>query len=203
METSKPEDAFHPSVIARKRLGSNARFDVYFDEMHCPGEPETRDYLVVVPKVRRDDQVTGVVVLPLCDGKIGLVRAYRHAVGGESWEVPRGFIDEHESSQASALREMEEETGLSCRADQIWFLGQITPDAGILAARLHLFAATQCIRRRPFRVNEMGHRDFRLFDRDAVEAMMQRSEIQDAYTIIAYSRYKAIAEGSGRQTCRS
>ena len=134
--------------------------------------------------------MTGVAILPVVDGNIGLLRVYRHAIRGDSWEIPRGFMEEGESDLTSALRELAEETGLACGRDQIKSLGLITPDAGVLAARVHVYAALHCIRIRPYAPREFGHREFRLFSSVALDELMIRSEIQDPCTLIA--RYKLL-----------
>ena len=134
-----PANVFKSAVfrVRRKLVCENSRFSVFFDELTYRGQPSAPDYLVVAPKQIVGNLVTGVSVLPICDGKIGLIRAYRHAIQGDSWEIPRGFVEEGKSDVTSALRELEEETGLACEAGEIKFLGYVTPEAGILAARLH------------------------------------------------------------------
>ena len=81
-----------------------------------------------------------------------------------------------------------EETGLTCDPDQFRSLGLITPDAGVLAARVHVYAALRCIRIRPYAPREFGHREFCLFSSVALDELINRSEIQDPCTLIA--RYK-------------
>ena len=176
-------------VRAKRRLAcENSRFSVYFDDLTCNGELYARDYLVVAPKQVSGNLVTGVAILPICEGKIGLLKVYRHAVQSDSWEIPRGFIEDGESDLTSAARELEEETGLACEHDQIKSLGFVTPDAGILAARVHIYAALNCIRVRPYAPREFGHREFCVFSSVALDELMIRSEIQDPCTLIA--RYK-------------
>jgi 8-oxo-dGTP pyrophosphatase MutT (NUDIX family) len=90
----------------------------------------------------------------------------------------------------SVLRELEEETGLSCDRNEIKSLGFVTPDAGILAARVHIHAALRCMRTKPYIPIEFGHQEFRIFSRDDIESLIARSEIQDPCILIA--RYKFV-----------
>lgn len=176
-------------ILAKRRLAcENSRFWIFLDDLEVPGCSDVTDYLVVAPKHAASDLVTGVAILPVADGKFGLLKVYRHAIRGDSWEIPRGFIENGESDLTSAARELEEETGLVCAHDQIKSLGFITPDAGILAARVHVYAALRCIRIRPYVPREFGHREFCLFSSVAFDQLTIRSEIQDPYTLIA--RYK-------------
>jgi ADP-ribose pyrophosphatase len=178
-----------PVLTKRTLACENSRFFVFFDELKSKDQSSVPDYLVVAPKNVGVNLVTGVAVLPICDGKIGLIRAYRHAIQDYSWEIPRGFVEEGESDPASALRELEEETGLSCDSLELRSLGFITPDAGILAARVHVHVALRCIRIRPYTAVELGHREFRLFDSSEIGNRMSRSEIQDPCTMFAYYRF--------------
>ena len=180
-------------LVKRKLVCQNSRFSVFFDELECQGQPNAPDYLVVAPKRFTDNLVTGVAVLPICDGKIGLIKAFRHAIQGDSWEIPRGFIEEGETAPISALRELEEETGLYCDPREIKLLGFVTPDAGILAARVEVYVAMSCKRIRMYAPAELGHRAFHLFDNADIGDLISRSEIQDPCTLIAYYRYIALS----------
>ena len=192
----KSKDVASPLTIKRKLGCENSRFSVYLDEVAFPGQDSARDYLVVAPKQKSHNGVTGVAVLPIADGRMGLIQICRHAIEGESWEIPRGFVEQGETSVASAVRELEEETGLSCSPFEIQSLGFITPDAGVLAARVQLFVAPSCFRREAYRPVELGHRQFSLFDLATVGEMIAQSVIQDPCTLIAYYKYAGTRIGS-------
>ena len=50
--------------------------------------------------------------MPFLDREnVVLLRQFRHAAGGEIWEVPAGKLDRGEDPAACAARELEEETG--------------------------------------------------------------------------------------------
>ena len=171
---------------AKRRLAcENSRFAVYFDDLTGKGKHYAKDYLVVAPKQVSGNLVTGVAILPVCRGKIGLLKIYRHAVQNDSWEIPRGFVEEGEADVVSALRELEEETGLTCARSEIKSLGFVTPDAGILAARVHVYAALNCSRIRPYAPKEFGHQQFRVFSSRAIDDLINGSKIQDPCTIVA------------------
>jgi ADP-ribose diphosphatase len=179
----------HPEQEARTLACENSQFHIFFDELSLKGRTTITDYLVVAPKRVAADLVTGVAILPVFEGKIGLLWIYRHPIGRYAWEIPRGFIDPQEVSATAASRELKEETGLDCKPEAIRSLGFITPDAGILAARVQLFAATQCEKERDFAPAEIGHRELRFFNMEQVEKMILVSELQDPSTIIAFFLY--------------
>ncbi len=63
-----------------------------------------------------DSAAEGVVIYPVLredPEKIVLVRQYRYPLGDHLYELPAGLIDEGETPDAAAVREMKEETGLS------------------------------------------------------------------------------------------
>ena len=54
-----------------------------------------------------------VVIIPVAeDGRVILVRQYRHAVGRSLWELPAGSLKPREDPEAAAIRECHEEVGL-------------------------------------------------------------------------------------------
>lgn len=179
-----------PVRLIRRRLGcANRVFEVFLDEIEGPGGETVTDFVVLSPRQRAENQVTGVAILPILDGNPGLLRVYRHPVGIHAWEVPRGFVDAGEQAAASALRELEEETGLQCDAGDVLDLGTVLPEPGILAARTRLFAATRCRRTGPYRASEMGHRELRFFSVEELHEMAQQGLIEDATTLVACYRY--------------
>lgn len=89
-------DSLRP-VLGERTLGcENTRFRVFLDQLLCDGQPYVGDYLVVEPKRMVANLVSGGVVLPVCEGQVGLIKVYRHPIRAYSWEVPRGFLDEGE-----------------------------------------------------------------------------------------------------------
>lgn len=73
------------------------------------------------------------------DGRLALVRQYRHAARRALLEVPAGRLEPGEDPLAAAQRELEEETGL--RARRWRRLQSFYPAPGFCTERLHLFLA--------------------------------------------------------------
>lgn len=79
-----------------------------------------------------------VVVLAVTqDGRIPLVRQYRPAIEDFTVELPGGIIDTAEGAEATAVRELLEETGF--RARSVYPLGSKTNDAGRLGNRVYSY----------------------------------------------------------------
>lgn len=79
---------------------------VMFDRVLLPdGLIHNREYV-------RHPGAVGIVPVTE-DMKALLVKQYRHATNAELWEIPAGKLDAGESPQGCAMRELEEETGLT------------------------------------------------------------------------------------------
>jgi 8-oxo-dGTP pyrophosphatase MutT (NUDIX family) len=74
------------------------------------------------------------VIAVSCDGKLPLVRQFRPAIERWTLEFPGGLLDEGETPERCALRELSEEVGL--QAGQAISLGELLPDSGRLGNRL-------------------------------------------------------------------
>lgn len=179
-------------VIARRLTCENSKFFVYFDHVKDSAGSEVRDYLVVAPKVAGKNLVTGVAILPIANDRVGLIRMYRPAIRAYSWEIPHGFVEEGESDHLSALRELLEETGLGVEPRWLSSLGYITPDAGILAARVHLYIAEN-VSMQSKAQKELGLAELSFFSVDRFEEMLMSSEVEDTFTIAAWCKYKLMA----------
>jgi 8-oxo-dGTP pyrophosphatase MutT (NUDIX family) len=73
------------------------------------------------------------------DGRVVLVRQYRHGAQRVTLEIPGGLVDPGEEPAAAALRECLEETGY--RAHEAEVLGVVNPNPALFANRLHSFFA--------------------------------------------------------------
>ena len=180
-------------LVKRTLTNENRMWRVYADHIRGSDGTEVEDYLVIAPKSARDDLIGGVTVLPIQDGKLVLLRSYRHAVERFEWEAPRGFVDLGEEPAIAALRELEEEAGLLCVAENLRSLGALAPEAGTIRARVALFAALDCKPGGTIDGSELGLGRPHSFTVGEVEAMLSRFEIDDATTLAAIHGYLRLA----------
>jgi ADP-ribose pyrophosphatase len=73
------------------------------------------------------------------DRLIALVRQYRPCVEDFTWEFPAGTLEDGETAEDAARRELREETGL--QAESLVNLGCFYPDTGRLQISSHAFFA--------------------------------------------------------------
>lgn len=119
-----------PNITDRAVAFSTPWFDVL--AKHVDGD-QVPHYTVKPP-----DYVT--VVASDLDGRVLLVKQYRPVMEAYTIELPSGLVDPGETPEASARRELLEETGHE--AGDLELLGTLAPDVGRLGNRMHCFAAS-------------------------------------------------------------
>jgi len=91
-------------VLKSETLYQGRVFGLRRDTVIEPGGVQVERDVVVHPG--------SVVVLPIfTDGRILLIRQYRHSVGEFLWELVAGRKEQGETPSAAARRELAEETG--------------------------------------------------------------------------------------------
>jgi 8-oxo-dGTP pyrophosphatase MutT (NUDIX family) len=99
-----------PRLRKWRILSSDYRIETKFlrlrsDRVELPSGVVVEDYFV------RESRGFCVVFAMTPDDEILLVRQYKHGIGEVVTELPAGMIDEDESPEACAVRELVEETG--------------------------------------------------------------------------------------------
>jgi len=177
-------------LVARRRLCRNEVFEVFLDEIADQHGRRVSDYLSVVPLRRDADGVSGVAVLPVRDGKFGLLRAFRHPLGVAAWEIPRGFIDDDERPAVAALRELKEETGYQAAERDLLDLGSIAPVPAVIRARVRLFAALRSGRTGEGADPDPGQGRLEFFEPNVAFEMAAKGEIEEPCTLVAMYRLR-------------
>lgn len=172
----------------RRTLGGNGKWTVHLDDITDAADRRVADFMVLSPAVPRDGLLTGAVVVPVIDGRIGLLRNSRHPVGGQCWEIVKGFIDDGETPAEAALREVQEETGHVCAASDLVPLGTFLPEAAVMAVRGALFLARDCRPSGARDEGELGLGRLTLFTPAEIERMLMSSAIEDSGSAIGLFR---------------
>lgn len=128
-----------------------------------------------------------IVALPK-PGSVVLVGQYRYPLGRVLWEVPAGSMDEGESIEVAAARELREETGY--RAEHLRRLWSAYSAPGFCNELLHFVVAEDLTLGVPDPdVDE--EIEVRTFGVEQAWAMVERDELQDAKTQIALAALRA------------
>jgi len=114
-----------------RRIHRGAQFEMVTEPVRLPNGRQ-----VELDLVRHPGAAAIVPFLP--DGRVLMIRQYRHATGCEILEIPAGKLDPGEAPEVCAARELIEETGY--RAGRIEKLGAIWPSPGMTDEIIHLFA---------------------------------------------------------------
>jgi ADP-ribose pyrophosphatase len=116
------------------------------------------------------------------EGRVALVRQYRHPVAEAVWELPAGRVDAGETPEEGARRELEEEAGL--RAGRLQRIAFFYTTPGICDERMHVFRATE-LALVPARPEEDERIELRWFTPAEIDAMVESGEIREGKTLVA------------------
>src|SRR6202790_1697341 len=166
-------------IIRSKMIYSGPVFGIRRDELIEPGGVRTTREIIT--------HSGSVVVLPvLPDGRVLLVRQYRHAARQFLWELVAGRIDEGESPRKAAVRELIEETGY--RAKRLRVFMDFFPTPGFLEEKMFILLAEDL--REGIAQPEKDERiENRAYDRKELEQMIQKRIIRDGKTIAGLLYY--------------
>jgi ADP-ribose pyrophosphatase len=120
-------------LLESRRAYAGRIIDVQVDRVRLPNGNVCELELIRHPGAAAVVPVDG-------DGRVVLVRQYRHAASGWLLEVPAGKLDGDEPPEACAAREVEEETGLKPR--RLEPLGWIWTTPGFTDEKIWLYLAT-------------------------------------------------------------
>jgi ADP-ribose pyrophosphatase len=120
------------------------------------------------------------------DGRLVLVRQYRHGIDDLTLETAGGIVDEGETAQLSARRELREETGYGSR--ELESLGWVHPNPAMQNNRCHLFLARNAEAAGPPAPDEDEHTEPVLLDLDEVRRAIDDGLITHSLSIVTLER---------------
>ena len=115
------------------------------------------------------------------DPQVLLLRQYRYAADGYLYEIPAGRLDEGESPEECAGRELKEETG--CTAQSLQRLTTIFTTPGFIDERIHLFLAEGLAQGESNREKD-EFAEVVAMPLSRALAMIEQGEISDGKTIV-------------------
>jgi ADP-ribose pyrophosphatase len=171
-----PRKATEPiaKILHSNEIYKGPVFGVRRDEVLEPGGLRTIREVITHPG--------SVVVLPvLPDGRILLVRQYRHATRQYLWELVAGRIDAGENVREAAARELIEETGYRVFLD-------VFPTPGFLEERMYILLAEK-LTAGEAQPEEDEKITTKAFAPAALESMIRRNVLRDAKSIAGLLYY--------------
>lgn len=153
---------------------------------------ETPYFRVVQSRVRRPDgsdvdyhtidfpRAAVAIALRDDEGRVLLVRQQRFIVDRDVWALPSGGIENGESFEDAAIRELEEETGMRARA--VNHLISFYPSYGVSNQVFHCVVANQAEERCRPDGNEVEDKAW--FSLTQIQAMIAKGEIPDGFSLV-------------------
>ena len=169
-------------LLKSETLYEGKVFQLQRDTVVEPGGAQVERDIVVHPG--------SVVVMPVFnDGRILLIRQYRHSVGEFLWELVAGRKEPDETPGAAARRELVEETGY--RANRLRKLMRVVPTPGFVNEWMWIFAA-EGLTAGEAQPEEDEKITPRIFTLKQAEKMIESGTLRDAKSIcgiLYYSRF--------------
>jgi len=162
-------------TLEHRRVFDGRIFGVDVDEVEEPGG--VRGLREVVR------HAGSVAALPVHeDGRVVLVRQYRYTVDEDVWELPAGRLDDGESPEEGARRELEEEVGL--RAGVLEPISVFYTTPGFCDETMHLFRAAT-LSSVPPRPEEDERIEVGTFTLAEAREMIRRGSVREGKTLVA------------------
>lgn len=182
-----PKKSATAKILSSQTIYNGKIFGIRRDEVIEPGGVRATREVITHPG--------SVVILPvLPDGKILLIRQYRHATRQFLWELVAGRIDAGENPRKAAARELIEETGYRAKSFKIFL--DVFPTPGFLEERMYILLAKGLTagEAHPEADEKITSREY---SQKELEQMMQRGKLRDAKTIAGLLYYfRFLSRGS-------
>ena len=166
-------------TLRENKLYEGRIISLYVDDVLLPnGEKGSREYV---------SHRGGAAILPVDeDGNVYLVRQFRYPYREEILEIPAGKLEKGEEFYSTAVRELEEETGM--KASKMTFLGVLYPTPGYTNEHLYVYLATELTKGKAH-LDEDEFVGIVKMPFDEVCEMVRNNRIKDAKTCYAVLRY--------------
>lgn len=112
------------------------------------------------------------------DGKVVMVKQYRHPIAEVIYETPGGFVDEGESMTEGMKRELLEETGYAFSGME--YLGRVAANPGVLNNYTELFIATCGTKIATQQLDHNEEIEIVLFTLEEIIEMLKKNEIKQS-----------------------
>ena len=164
-----------PKRLARTVIYENPWVNLYVDKVIFPDGRliEKHHY------IHYDNQSVGIVIENDKD-EVLLIQSYRYVTNSIEWEIPAGRIEEGESSQEAAKREVIEETGYTVTEPQLIYTFNPSNGMSDLVFNIVKCKAISCVEE--FDKNEV--KELRWVPFSNIKKMISRNQIKCGPSLI-------------------
>lgn len=128
-----------------------------------------------------------VNIIPMTsDNQILLIEQYRHGIEEVTLEIPGGMVDEDESAEEAAVRELLEETGYAPR--EVVALGKSRPNPAIQDNWVHHFLALDIELKQEPEFDTTEHAVIRFVSLDEISTLIQSDVITHSLVVAGFHR---------------
>jgi 8-oxo-dGTP pyrophosphatase MutT (NUDIX family) len=169
----------HPwTRVGTRTLNENPVFTLRTHAARNPVSGTCRDFYVL----EAGDWVNVVPLTP--DGRMILVRQYRHGTDEVTLEIPGGMVEPGQTPEEAARRELAEETG--CEPHGLVFLGRVRPNPAIQNNWRHTFLALGTVPAGPPRPDEDELLDVVVVPQDEIPRLVAEGAIHHTVVLAAF-----------------
>lgn len=142
-------------------------------------ENTEKDYTVI-------DTYNWVNILPVTeDGRVILIKQYRHGTREDIIEIPGGVVEGKDiSPEMAARRELLEETGYS--SEEFIDLGTVIPNPAIQSNKCYMYLAKNAFKAGSQSLDPHEEIDLFFVSRKEIASMIRRGEIKHSLVIDAF-----------------
>ena len=170
-------------VNSKKSIFKCRFFELRVEDCTTPSGTNIEDYYVLncsdwVQVIAQDEK-----------GQFIMVEQYRHGGKKTFLEFPGGVVDKGESVEATASRELLEETGYE--AGHMKYLGADFPNPAFQENKLHLFLATSCVKVTNQNLDEGEEINIKIINSEKLSEVIEQGG-SHALMLYAYLKFKYI-----------
>jgi len=180
-------------ITESRRGGDYSIFSVRIDRTVSPDSGYEKDYSVL----ETNDWVNVIPVTP--EGRIVLIRQFRHGTRAYTIEIPGGGVDPQDRDAAEAAhRELREETGYEPAS--IVPIGVVEPNPAFQTNRCHTYLAQDAVPVSPQNLDPGEEIEVFEASEEEVLDMLRSGEIAHALVVAAFFFYHRLSDSDGSFT---
>jgi ADP-ribose pyrophosphatase len=171
-----------PWKLISSRVNDSYRiFNLRTDRYRSPRTDKEYDFYIL-------ETISWVNIIPITPkNEVVLIRQYRHGTRKITLEIPGGIVEQDDSPEEAAQRELREETGY--QASEMVPLGAVDPNPAFLNNQCYTYLARNAVLAGEQELDEMEDIEVVLKPLDEIPRLIRDGEITHSLVLAAFYRY--------------